>query len=162
MRYVLRVGSCAAALAIAAAFVPGIHVAGASDASKASTLLLVAVIFALVNSVLKPVIKKVGCALYVLTLGLAALVVNGLLLWFTSNIADRLQLPFHVTGFAPAVEGALIVSVVTWLLQLMLGKPAKSSGSSGTSQSDGGGYDSGGGYDVADAHGHDSHSDHGY
>jgi putative membrane protein len=78
------------------------------------------VIFGLINTVLKPVIKTVGCAFYVLTLGLAALVVNGLLLWLASYVAGDLRLPFHITGFVPAVEGALIVGVVSWALHLVI------------------------------------------
>jgi putative membrane protein len=70
--------------------------------------------------VLKPIIKTIGCAFYVLTLGLAAVVVNGLLLWLASYVAGKLSLPFHVTGFVAAVEGALIVGVVTWVLHLVL------------------------------------------
>lgn len=50
---------CAAALAVAAALVPGIHLADGSDASKTATLLLVAVIFGVINSVLKPIIKVI-------------------------------------------------------------------------------------------------------
>jgi len=57
----------------------------------------------------------------VLTLGLVAIVVNGLLLWLASYVAGRLKLPFHVTGFVAAVEGALIVGVVSWGLHLLLG-----------------------------------------
>ena len=56
-----------------------------------------------------------------LTLGLAALVVNGLLLWLTSVIAGDLTLPFHVTGFWPAFWGAIIVGLVSWLLHLLIG-----------------------------------------
>ena len=111
----------AAALGVAAWVVPGIVVTGHGDASKAGTLLAVAVIFGVINAVLKPVIKTVGCAFYVLTLGLVAIVVNGLLLWLASYVADQLKLPFHVTGFVAAVEGALIVGVVAWVLQLVLG-----------------------------------------
>ena len=111
----------AAALGVAAWVVPGIVVTGHSDASKAETLLAVAVIFGVINAVLKPVIKTVGCAFYVLTLGLVAIVVNGLLLWLASYVAGQLKLPFHVTGFVAAVEGALIVGVVAWVLNLVLG-----------------------------------------
>jgi putative membrane protein len=111
----------AAALGVAAWAVPGIVVAGHSDTSKAETLLAVAVIFGVINAVLKPVIKTIGCAFYVLTLGLVAIVVNGLLLWLASYVAGQLKLPFHVTGFVAAVEGALIVGVVTWVLYLVLG-----------------------------------------
>jgi len=121
MKILIGIIVSAAALGVAAWAVPGIVVTGHSDASKAETLLAVAVIFGVINAILKPVIKTVGCAFYVLTLGLVALVVNGLLLWLASYVAGRLDLPFHVTGFVAAVEGALIVGVVTWLLHLLLG-----------------------------------------
>jgi putative membrane protein len=121
MKHVIGVLVSAAALGVAAWVVPGIVVAGHSDASRAETLLIVALIFGVINTVLKPIIKTLGCAFYVLTLGLAALVVNGLLLWLASYLADQLKLPFHVTGFVAAVEGALIVAVVSWVLHLVLG-----------------------------------------
>jgi putative membrane protein len=121
MKHVIGVLVSAAALGVAAWVVPGIVVAGHSDASRAETLLIVALIFGVINTVLKPIIKTLGCAFYVLTLGLAALVVNGLLLWLASELADQLKLPFHVTGFVAAVEGALIVAVVSWVLHLVLG-----------------------------------------
>jgi putative membrane protein len=56
----------------------------------------------------------------VLTLGLIALVVNGLLLWLTSWVAGKLSLPFHITGFWPAFFGAIIVGVVGWLLSIVI------------------------------------------
>ncbi len=121
MKHVIGIIVSAAALGVAAWVVPGIVVAGHSDASRAETLLIVALIFGVINAVLKPVIKTFGCAFYVLTLGLAALVVNGLLLWLVSYVAGRLSLPFHVTGFVAAVEGALLVAVVSWVLHLVLG-----------------------------------------
>jgi putative membrane protein len=121
MKYVIGIIVSAAALGVAAWAVPGIIVAGHSDTSKAETLLVVALIFGIINTVLKPIIKTVGCAFYVLTLGLIALVVNGLLLWLASDVAGQLKLPFHVTGFVAAVEGALIVAVVSWVLHLVLG-----------------------------------------
>jgi len=121
MKILIGILVSAAALGVAAWVVPGIVVTGHGDTSKAETLLAVAVIFGVINAILKPVIKTVGCAFYVLTLGLVALVVNGLLLWLASYVAGRLDLPFHVTGFVAAVEGALIVGVVTWLLLLLLG-----------------------------------------
>jgi putative membrane protein len=93
------------------------------------TLLAVALIFGVINAVLKPIVKIVGCAFYILTLGLIALVVNALLLWLTSWLADKLNLPWHITGFWPAFWGAIIVSVVGWLLSILIGdrdgKPAE-------------------------------------
>ncbi|HZZ54831.1 MAG TPA: phage holin family protein [Trebonia sp.] len=120
MTVLLRILVSAAALGVAAWVVPGIVVAGDSDASKAGTLLVVAIIFGIINMVLKPIIKTIGCAFYVLTLGLVAVVVNGLLLWLASWVAGRLELPFHVTGFVAALEGALIVAVVSWALHLVI------------------------------------------
>ena len=84
MKFLLRVLVSAAALGVATAAVPGIELLAASGWTKLGTLLVAALIFGLINATLKPLIKVVGCALYVLTLGLAALVVNGLLLWLTS------------------------------------------------------------------------------
>lgn len=121
MRYLIRVVVCAAALGVATWAVPGIQLKTASDLSKVGTLLVVALIFGIINALLKPLIHVVGCAFYVLTLGLVALVVNGLLLWLTSVIAGDLTLPFHVTGFWPSFWGAIIVGLVSWLLHLVIG-----------------------------------------
>ena len=121
MRFLLRVLVSAAALGVATAAVPGIELLAGSGWSKVGTLLGVALIFGLINATLKPLIKVIGCAFYVLTLGLAALVVNGLLLWLTSVIAGDLTLPFYVTGFWPAFWGAIIVGLVSWVLHLIIG-----------------------------------------
>jgi putative membrane protein len=120
MRFVLQVVVSAAALGVATAAVPGITLPAGSGWSKAGTLLVVAVIFGLINATLKPLIKIVGCAFYILTLGLAALVVNGLLLWLTSVIAGDLTLPFHVAGFWAGFWGAIIVGLVSWVLNLFI------------------------------------------
>jgi putative membrane protein len=121
MKILLRIAVSMAALGVAAWVVPGIVLTGHDTAAKVLTLLVVAVIFGVINVVLKPVIKTVGCAFYLLTLGLIAIVVNGLLLWLTSYIAyDKLHEPFHVTGFTAAVEGALIVGAVSWLIHLII------------------------------------------
>jgi putative membrane protein len=123
MKILLRIIASAAALGLAALVVPGITVTGGSNAAKAGTLLAVAVIIGVINAVLKPIIKRVGCAFYVLTLGLVALVINGLLLWLASWVAGKLSLPFHVSGLLAAVAGALIVGVVSWGLSLLLRDP---------------------------------------
>jgi putative membrane protein len=120
MYLLIRAVLTAAALAVATWLVPGIQLTSGSTASKVGTLLAVAVIFGLINAILKPIVKTVGCLFYVLTLGLIALVVNGLLLWLASWVADKLSLPFHITGFWAAFWGALIVSVVGWLLGVLV------------------------------------------
>lgn len=99
---------------------PGIDLGTGTVLEKIATLLVVAVIFGVINAVLKPIIKTVGCGFYVLTLGLLAFVVNGLLFWLASAIANQLDLPFHVDGFVAAVLGALLVGVVSFLLNLAI------------------------------------------
>lgn len=125
MRVLIRAVLTAAALAVATWLVPGIQLGHGTTVAKVLTLLAVAVIFGLVNAVVKPVVKAVGCLFYVLTLGLIALVVNGLLLWLTSWVAGELTLPFHITGFWPAFWGAIIVAVVGWLLGVLVPEPAE-------------------------------------
>ena len=122
MKLLVRVLITAASLFVATAVVPGIELLAASTVSKITTLLVVALIFGVVNAVLKPIVKAIGCLFYVLTLGLIGLVVNALLLLLTSWVAARLSEPFHITGFWPAFWGAIIVGVVGWLLSLTLGE----------------------------------------
>ena len=119
MKLLLRILIPAAALGIAHLLITGIQLTSGSELSKAGTLILVALIFGVVNAVLKPIVKTIGCLFYVLTLGLVGLVVNGLLLWLCSWLAGKLSLPFHITGFWPAFWGAIIVGVVGWLLNLV-------------------------------------------
>lgn len=113
----IRLGITAAAFWLATLLIPGITLDADSATETVTTLVFVAAIFGVVNAVLQPIIKTVGCGLYLLTLGLIALVVNGLLFQLTSWIAGEAGLPFNVDGFWPAaVLGALFVGVVTWLL----------------------------------------------
>lgn len=120
MKLLLRILVVAAALGVAHLVVSGIELLGTSDPKKIGTLIVVALIFGVVNAVIKPVVKAVGCLFYVLTLGLIGLVVNALLLWLCSWVAGKLSLPFHITGFWPAFWGAIIVGLVSWALTLVL------------------------------------------
>jgi putative membrane protein len=118
---VLRLVCSAAAVWLSTVLIHGITVTAESTWGTIGTLLLVALIFGVVNTVIKPIVKLVGCGLYVLTLGLIALVVNGLLFWLVSWIAGGLSIPFHVDDFWPsAVLGALLVSIVAWVLGLVV------------------------------------------
>ncbi len=121
MGIIIRLVITAVSLWISTLVIDGIDLTADSTASKAGTLLAVAAIFGLVNAVLRPIIKTVGCGLYVFTLGLVALVVNGLLFLLTSWIAGQLDLGFHVDGFWPsALLGALLVGIVSWVLNMLV------------------------------------------
>jgi putative membrane protein len=117
---IVRLIISALALWISTLVIDGITVEG-SAAEKAGTLLVVAVIFGVVNAVLRPIIKVLGCWAYALTLGLIAIVVNAALLMLTSWIAEQLDLSFDVDKFWPtAVLGALLIGIVSWLLNLVV------------------------------------------
>ena len=120
MGIVIRLLISALALWISTLVIDGIEISGTA-AEQAGTLLIVAVIFGVVNAVLRPIIKVLGCWAYALTLGLIAIVVNGALLLLTSWIAEQLDLPFSVSEFWPtAVLGALLIGVISWLLNLVV------------------------------------------
>ena len=121
MGILIRLVVSAVSLWIATLVIDGIHLTADTVPKKIGTLLAVAVIFGIINAVLRPIIKVIGCGLYVLTLGLISIVVNALLFLLTSWIAGELGLPFHVDGFWPsAVLGALLVGVVSWLLNMLV------------------------------------------
>lgn len=121
MGILIRLAISALALWISTLVIPGITLNTKSIGQAVLTLVLVAVIFGVVNAILRPIIKTVGCAFYVLTLGLVAIVVNGLLFLLTSWIAGQFGLPFHVADFWPsAVLGALLVGIVSWVLNALV------------------------------------------
>ena len=121
MGILIRLVITAVSLWIATLLIDGIRLTTGSLAGQIGTLLAIAAIFGIVNAVLRPIIKTIGCGLYVLTLGLISLVVNGLLFMLVSWIAGRFDLPFHVDHFWPsAVLGALLVGVVSWVLNMLV------------------------------------------
>jgi putative membrane protein len=119
MSYLIRLAISAIALWITTLLISGVQVTTDSTAKKIGTIVAVAAIFGVINAIIRPVVKTIGCAFYVLTLGLIAIVVNGLLFLLTSAIAGGIGLPFHVENFWPsAVLGAIIVGLVSWGLSL--------------------------------------------
>jgi putative membrane protein len=117
---VLRLACSALAVWLATLIIPGIEVTAETGWGTAGTIILIALIFGVVNAVIKPVVKVIGCGLYVLTLGLIGLVVNALLFWLTGWIARQFDIPFEVNGFWAAFFGALLVGVVSWVLGLVV------------------------------------------
>ena len=118
--FVVRVLVVAVSLWVATVLVDGIELGGSSTGAKVGTLLIVALIFGVVNAVVKPVIKTLGCPLYILTLGLIGLVVNALLFLLVGWLADKFSLPFVVDGFWSGFWGAIIVAIVGFVLHLII------------------------------------------
>jgi putative membrane protein len=111
----------AVALAAAAYLVPMIIPNGIVVAGEPAWLsvVIMALIFGLINALIRPLLKLVTCPLILLTLGLFTLIINGLMLWLASWIGQQLDLGFVVNGFWAAVLGALIISVVSFVLSLI-------------------------------------------
>ncbi|MFF5407156.1 phage holin family protein [Streptomyces misionensis] len=118
--FVVKTIANAGALAVAVWLLDKITLTGGGTAEKAGTLIVVALIFGLVNWLVKPILKVLTFPLFILTLGLITLVVNALMLLLTSWVCGKLQLSFHVEGFWTAVLGGLIISVVSWALHMIL------------------------------------------
>lgn len=119
MGFIVQLLGTAGALWLATALVDGIAVTSSGVWHKFFTLLVVALIFGLVNAFIKPIVQVLGCAFYVLTLGLFALVVNALMFWFTGWLADQVHLGFQVDGFWAAFWGAIIVSLVSFFIGVL-------------------------------------------
>jgi putative membrane protein len=105
----------AAALWVATRLVPGVTFTGGW-----LPFLAVAVVFGVVNAFIRPVAKILTFPLIIVTLGIFALVVNGLMLWLTSSLSEALGLDFHVGGFWAAFWGALVVSIVSTMLSMLV------------------------------------------
>ena len=109
----------AVALLITAWVIPGIHLRAAGPHPTTNdwvTLLIVALIFGLVNAVIRPILILLSLPLEIITLGLFIFVINAFMLLLTSWIAQALGLGFRVDKFLAALLGALIISVVSFVL----------------------------------------------
>lgn len=111
-------GFNAVALWVAAYFISGLDFRG-----DLLHLILVAAVFVLVNSLLRPLLTVLTCPLIVLTLGLFTLVINALMLVVTGWLSERWDLGFTVAGFWPAFWGGLVVGLVSLLLSMLFPNP---------------------------------------
>ena len=122
MKLLIRWAISALAIFVAAWLVPGIAV----DPNGWFIYALMAAILALVNAIVRPLLKLLTCPLIILTLGLFVLVINGLTLWLSSQIAVHwFKVGFYVDNFWAAFLGALIVSVVTVILSALVKEDKK-------------------------------------
>ncbi|WP_319430426.1 phage holin family protein [Mycobacterium sp. RTGN5] len=120
-QFLLRAAVTGLALWVVALVVPGISfVGGDTGLQRIGIVLVVAVIFGLVNAIIKPLVQFLSIPLYILTLGLVHVVINALMLWITAGITE------HTTHWGlqinqfwwTAVWAAIVLSIVSWLFSL--------------------------------------------
>ena len=116
MHFITRLLFNAAALWVAIRFVPGISFEG--DWPR---LFGVALVFGVLNAVIRPILFVLTLPVLILTLGLFTFVLNACMLWLTSAFSDLFGLRFHVNGFRAAFLGALMITVVSFALSLLIG-----------------------------------------
>ena len=111
------------ALWVVTLIVPGISIVGADNTlQKVGIIFVVALIFGVVNAIIKPIVQILSIPLYILTLGLIHIVINALMLWITSWITE------HTTHWGlfiddfwwTAIWAAIVLSIVSWLLSLVV------------------------------------------
>jgi putative membrane protein len=115
MGFLLRVAINALAIMLAASILPGIGVDGIVPALGAAVLL------GLVNAFVRPVLLILTLPITLVTLGLFLFVLNGLCFWLVASVVRG----FHVAGFGSAMLGALVVSVVSWIVTALISDSGK-------------------------------------
>ena len=127
VRFLSWLITTAVAVAVAALLLDGIYFDGpvhgqAELEEKLVPLLLVSLILGVVTSFVKPVLTFLSIPFIIVTLGLFLLVINAAMLKLTSWLADQLDIGFHVERFWPAVGGAIVITVVTWIVDSVIGE----------------------------------------
>ena len=126
--FLLRAALTGVALWVVTLIVPGItFVGGSSTLQRVGIIFVVALIFGLVNAIIKPVVQLISIPLYILTLGLIHIVINALMLWITSWITEyTTHWGLFIDDFWwTAIWAAIVLSVVSWLLSLVVGSAEK-------------------------------------
>lgn len=124
MRFVIRVVVNAFAIWIVS-LIPFLHVtvtpfAPGDDLQLVLTLLAIAAVFAIVNTIVGTAIRIVAFPLFILTLGLISLLLNGVLLWVTAWVMSSWGWGLGLDGFWPAVLAGILISVINWLFGIIL------------------------------------------
>ena len=122
--FLLRAALTGFALWVVTLIVPGITFVGAdSTLQEIGIIFVVAVIFGLVNAIIKPIVQFISIPLYILTLGLIHIVINALMLWITSWITENTTHWGLVIDqfWWTAIWAAIVLSIVSWLLSLVVG-----------------------------------------
>ena len=120
MRFLFRLLINAAALWVATQLVPQVLPGQLAFNGGWLNLLLVALVFGVLNAVVRPILALLTCPLQALTLGLFTLVLNAVIFWLTGYVSEALKLGFQVNSLLAALLGALIVSVVSVVLSIFI------------------------------------------
>lgn len=122
MTLLLRLIINGVAIWLASVWVTGIEIKSPDDTTAKKLLVIAAitVVFAIVNALIKPIVKLLSLPLVVLSLGLFLLVINGFMLWLTAKITETTQYGLRVDGFWAAVWGAIIITLVNWVLGILV------------------------------------------
>ncbi len=129
MAFLLRVVLTGFALWIVSLIVSGIEfVGGDTTLQRIGIILFVALIFGLVNAIIKPIVQIISIPLYILTLGLIHVVINALMLWITSWITEHTtHWGLYIRDFWwTAIWAAIVLSIVGWLLSMVVGNTQRS------------------------------------
>ena len=121
MNLALRIVINAVAIWLATQVLGGMEVVGGDDTTTTVIIMLVlGLVFGLVNAVVRPIVRAIAFPLYVLTLGLFTLVVNALMLWLTGWLSEQTAYGLRIDDFGTAFFGALLISVVSFVLSLIV------------------------------------------
>lgn len=123
MRFFVRLVINALALWLTTLLVSGVNVVSFGDGTVVPTVLtflLVALIFGLVNSIVGTVVRVVAFPLYILTLGLISLVVNGILLLVVAWVSELIGFGLVVDNLGWGILGALVLAIIAWLIGIVL------------------------------------------
>lgn len=121
MKLALQILATAVAVGVAAFLVPGITLNGPTPASRILALLVVAIVIGVVNAVVRPLATILSACLVLVTLGLFLFVINAGMLLLASAIAQWLGFGFYVDGIVPALIGSIIISIVSGIMNSVLG-----------------------------------------
>jgi putative membrane protein len=127
MRFLSWLVTTAIAVAVAAWLLDGIRFTGPRQwpdefTEKLVPLLLVALILGVVTSLVKPILTILSIPFIIVTLGLFLLVINAAMLRLTSWLAGELDIGFTVTGWWPAIGGAIVITLTTWVVDGIIGE----------------------------------------
>ncbi|WP_076465374.1 phage holin family protein [Actinomyces mediterranea] len=126
MEFVLRLAATMAGIWVSTRLVPSISFdEGTSLSTTLISLAVIALVFTVINSIIKPIVKTLAFPLYILTFGLFALITNSLMFALTGWLSTQLGFPFHTGGFVSCVLGALITAVVSSIVYGLVGSDSK-------------------------------------